>query len=278
MSEKVLTLKEAARSIKEARSLGIGGIMLMRKPMALIREIIRSGYNGLEVYSFLASIDVDLLLGAGVCRSVHTSYVGFEQLGLAPNFTRLAKAGEIGVNEYSEYLFVTGLRAAQMGLPFLPTRGALGSQLLEQGGFHQVSCPYTGQKLVAVPALSPDVAIIHVALADVFGNVYAPEIPDFLLGYDFVLARAAKKVIVSAEKVIGPGEGRKFSARAALFSYEVDAVVEVPRGAHPGGLPPDYGPDYLHLMEYLELSRDNSLSQYLEKYIWGAATEENTAG
>ena len=213
---KVIPLDDATGLVRDGGSLGIGGVLLRRKPIAFLSALASAGRRDLRVYTFLASLDVDLLVARGVVAEVHAGYVGFEQLGFAPAFGRAVAAGEIRAFEYSELVFVSGLRAALAGLPFLPTRGARGSDLVAELGLRDVACPYTGEQLIAAPAIRPDVAVIHAEAADEQGNVVAPSTHDFLFDADATLARASGAVVVTVERIVPTSEIRR-GGRAALL-------------------------------------------------------------
>ncbi len=246
---KVVPLDDATGLVRDGGSLGVGGVLLRRKPIAFLSALASAGRRDLRVYTFLASLDIDLLVARGVVAEVHAGYVGFEQLGFAPAFGRAVAAGEIKAFEYSELVFVSGLRAALAGLPFLPTRGARGSDLVAELGLRDVACPYTGEQLIAAPAIRPDVAVIHAEAADEQGNVVAPSTHDFLFDADATLARASGAVVVTVERIVPTSEIRR--GGALLFSYEVDAVVEAPSGAWPTALPGVYGADIEAVQAYL---------------------------
>ena len=123
----IMTLDEAARSIPDGSHLGIGGVVLHRKPMAMLAAMVRRGVRDLTVSSFLASLDVEILIAGGCVRRVRTGYVGFEHRGGAPLFRKAFAKGAIGVEAHSELTFLNALEAAASGLPFLPTKGAIGS-------------------------------------------------------------------------------------------------------------------------------------------------------
>ena len=201
--------------------------------------------------TFLGSLDVELLAAHGALAEAHTAYVGFEQLGFAPAYEAAVAAGELQAVETTEYLFVTGLRAAVAGLPYLPTRAAAGSDVLGELGYAEVTCPYTGQPLIAVPALNLDVAVIHAEAADARGNVMGPAAKAFLYDLDANLARAATTVIVTVERLATDAELRAARHRTLLFAHEVDAVVVTPRGAAPTALPGSYDADLEAVRRYL---------------------------
>jgi glutaconate CoA-transferase subunit A len=246
---KVTSLEAAVELVPDGASLGVGGVLLRRKPMALLTAIADAGRRDLRFHCFLASLDAELLVRRGCVAEVHAGYVGFEQLGFAPAYSAAVADGSVRAFEYSEFVFVAGLRAAAAGLPFLPTRGAMGSDLVAELGLREVVCPYTGERLLAAPALRPNVTVIHAEAADEQGNVRAPTERDFLWDYDQTLARASERVIVSAERIVPTDELR---GSTFLFSYEVDAVVEAPRGAWPTAVPGLYGADLEAVRGHLE--------------------------
>lgn len=245
----MIPLADATGLVGDGARLAVGGVLLRRKPIAFLSALADAGRRDLRVYSFLASLDVDLLVARGAVAEVHAGYVGFEQLGFAPAFGRAVAAGDVRALEYSELVFVSGLRASLAGLPFLPTRGARGSDLVAELGLQEVACPYTGELLIAAPAIRPDVCVIHAEAADAQGNVMAPSTHDFLFDADGTLARASETVIVTAERVVATSEIRR--GGALLFSFEVDAIVELPRGAWPTALPGAYGADLETVRTYL---------------------------
>ena len=146
----------------------------------------------LRIASFLGSLDVEWLAVHQRISSLTTGYVGMETLGPAPAWADALEKRQATMRESSELMFVSGLRASAAGLPFMPSRGAQGSDLATEANLEPVVCPYTGQVLWAMPALRPDVAIIHTEQADRFGNVDRPSEQDFLWDTDLLLARAAK--------------------------------------------------------------------------------------
>lgn len=235
-----MTLDAAAALVPDGARVGIGGVLLRRKPIALLTAIAGAGRRDLRLYSFLASLDVELLVQRGCVSEVHAGYVGFEQLGFAPAYSAAVADGRVRTFEYSELVFVAGLRASLAGLPFMPTRGSLGSDLVPELGLQEIACPYTGERVIAAPALRPDVCLLHAEAADEQGNVLAPAARDFLFDFDQTIARASERVVVTVERIVPTDELR---GHALLFSYEVDAVVETPRGAWPTGLPGVYGTD-----------------------------------
>jgi glutaconate CoA-transferase subunit A len=241
---KVLSLPEAVELVPDGASIGTGGILMTRKPVALLDAIGRAR-GGLELWTLLGSLDAELLAVHGALAASNTIYVGFEQLGFAPAYGAAVADGGVDAREYSELLMLAGLRASLAGLPFLPTRGAQGSDVATALRIETITCPYTGETLFAAPAIRPDVALLHATAADARGNVAAPEHRDFLFDWDANIARASTRVIVSVERVVD--EVRD----ALLFAHEVDAIVEAPGGARPSALPGVYAADLERVGAYL---------------------------
>lgn len=237
---------DAGPGVENGPLVGIGGVVLRRKPIAVIARLCRDAVAPLRVASFLASLDIEWLAAHRRIRELTTGYVGLETLGTTPAWNALVDAGEVTVHEYSELMFISGLRAAGIGLPFLPSRGAAGSDLATDAELRTVSCPYTGETLWAMPALRPDVTFLHAERADALGNVDAPTERDFLWDADATLARASKRVVVSVERIVPTAELRQ----PTLFAHEVTHVLEVPNGAAPSEVPGMYGADFAGLAAY----------------------------
>jgi glutaconate CoA-transferase subunit A len=155
------------------------------------------------------------------------------------------------VFEYSELMFTAGIRAAASGLPFFPTKGAVGSDVLGALDYATVADPYTGEEVVAVPAMKLDVAIIHAEAADGFGNVLRSPAPDFLDDADANLCRAAERVIVTVERIVDHAEVVASNRHTVLHGFEVDALVALPGGARPSAVPGRYPADREALQRYL---------------------------
>ena len=193
---------DAVALVPDGSRVGFSGAVLRGKPVAAARALARAGKRDLELVTFTGSLEVELLLAANALRTVVSSYVGLGPHGLARGFSAAVAEGAIEDRELSEWMLVGGLRAAVMGLPFLPTRAALGSQLVEERGFRTIVDPYTGDELLAVPAIRPDVAFVHAWRADEDGNVQFPWPPDHLADVDLLVARAARTVVVSVEEIV----------------------------------------------------------------------------
>lgn len=254
MRTRTTPLDAALGLVADGALLGVGGALLKRKPVAFLAALGAAGRRDLRAVSFLASLDAELLAAFGALAELHCGYVGFEQLGFAPAVTAATDAGTVRRVDYGELIFAAGLRAALAGLPFLPTRGGTGSDVVRDLGLRTVTCPYSGQVLLAAPAIRPDVTVLHAEAADEEGNVLGPAHADFLFDMDANLARASDRVVVTVERLAERDELVAANRRTLLFGFEVDAVVVLPGGARPTAVPGSYGPDLAGLERYLALA------------------------
>jgi glutaconate CoA-transferase subunit A len=267
MRDKLVSLSDAAAMIPSGCTLGLGGLMLRRHPMALIREIIRQGKRDLVLQTWVGGIDVDLLVGAGCARRVEAAYEGLGPLGTAPNVRRAAEAGTLELEDFSETTMISRFRAAAMGIPFIPTRVLKGTGMAEQENVRPITDPFSGERLHAVAAAKPDVAIFHGYWADRYGNIQAPPGRNSD-DVDTTIAKAADKVIVTVEKIVRHEDVIRRPTLTYIPHHWVDAVVEVPTGAHPGKCDTLYEPDFDALGVYLEAARDPARFEgWLDRYV-----------
>ncbi len=257
---------DAVELVPDGALVGFSGAILRGKPVVAGQALARAGKRDLDLVTFTGSLEVELLLAAGALRSVTSSYVGLGAHGPARGFAAAVAAGMLDDRELSEWMLVGGLRAAAMGLPFLPTRAGLGSELVEARALRTVIDPYGGEEYLAVPAIRPDVAFVHAWRADPDGNVQLPWPPDHLADVDLLVARAARTVVVSVEQVVPAEEVAAAPERTKLFGFEVDLLVESPRGAWPGSLPPLYEDDEAWWSEH----RDAPAEALLERSTSGS--------
>jgi len=248
--DKRCTAAEVVAELRDGMTLGIGGWGSRRKPMALVREILRSPVKDLTVVSY-GGPDVGLLCAAGKVRKLVYGFVSLDSIPLEPHFRKAREAGAFEAAELDEGMLQWGLYAAALRLPFLPTRAGLGSSVMEiNPSLRTVRSPYDdGEELVAVPAIHLDVAIIHMNRADVRGNgqFLGPD-PYF----DDLYCMAAKKRFMSCEEIV---ETRDFTKHGSVHTLKinrtmVDGVVETTNGAHFTECPPDYGRDEAFQKEY----------------------------
>jgi glutaconate CoA-transferase, subunit A len=257
--DKRASLDDAASLVSDGALVALGGGLCARLPMALVRALIRAGRRDLHLVGSAHSIDVDLLIAAGAVKVCEESYVGFEQdLGLAPAFRRAAETGTIEVRESCCATILAQLRASEMGLPFLPVRGVKGTDIgRRHGEYGRVTCPFTGEELVAVPPLRPDVALVHAPLGDRHGNLHLDQ--PFVLDERF--AAASAMVVATVDRLVPTDEVA--AAGVVIPAHLVAAVVEVPFGAHPASCYPGYAYDRPHLAEYIATWD----SGYIDRYV-----------
>ena len=271
MADKVCSLQEAVADIPDGANLTFGGFAAYFTPLALVRELIRQGKRELEMTSVAECWVADYLAGAGRVRRVRFSNFMFEGLGRCQNFARAVEQGEIEVEDYSHFAITSRLVAAGLGLPFMPIKSMAGTDLMGRRGFEldkarPLTCPFTGESVLLVPASRPDVAVLHVARADRDGNSQ-------LFGYTSVeeeQARAARRVVVTTEEVVDEAVIRAQPELTVLPGFLVDAVVEVPFGAHPTGMYRYYDPDFEFMRDYYAASRDPlAFRAHLEEWVLG---------
>lgn len=265
--DKVRTIEDLVEAAGNAETVAFGGGGLVRKPMSAAAAIGLSDVAPRSVRTLLGGPEVDLLIGCGKVRDLHFAYVGLDSVGLAPNFRRARESGSLEVIEASEYLVLAALEASARDVPFLPTRSGLGTDVLTRPNtpYRTFSCPLSGETLVAVPAMRPAVAVMHVNVADrrgnavIHGEVFA----------DFLLARAARQVWLTAEVVVDvlpPIDQRLHGAFIPrLF---VDGVVLSPGGADFTGIYPDHPVDEAAAEEYRDNATDAGwLRRYAERTV-----------
>lgn len=274
--DKVTTVPDAvARLIDDGAYLGIGGFGCDRLPTAVLHEILRQRKQNLALAGHTATHDFQILCagnltgrGQTIARVEIAYVVGLEARGLSPHGRRVMESGTVAFTEWSNYALAVRFKAAAMGLPFLPCRTMLGTDTLRHSGAKIITCPFTGITLTALPALYPDVAVIHVHEADRYGNcrIRGTSVADF------DLARAAKKLIITCERLIPTDDIRSDPTRTIIPFYCVDAVCEVPYGSYPGNMPYEYFSDETHLREWLAAEKDIPTYQaFLQKYIYGTS-------
>lgn len=272
-ADKLVDLPALVGRIRPGDTLAVGGGLSSREPMAALRELIRQGIDGLRVVGSAHGIDIDLLCGAGAVAATAESYVGFEHdFGAAPNYRRACESGAVAVEDSCCYTIVQQLRAAIEGLPFMPVQSARGSSFMElHPDYRTMTCPFTGQELLLVPALAPDVALLHAQYGDAHGNlrIEGPPVADLLF------ARASRQVLATVERVVSTEELAALGGVTIPYFY-VSAVAEVPFGAHPTACYPFYAYDRPHTQRYHEAASagtDAFAERYLVPFVRGIADQ-----
>lgn len=266
-ADKRVGLIDLAAMVKDGDVVAVGGGLSSREPMAILRAMLRRNVRDLHVVGSAHGIDIDLLCGAGAVSCSSESYVGFEQdFGIAPNYRRACEQGDTRVDDSCCYTVVQQLRAAVMGLPFMPIRSARGTGFPAlHPEYKSMTCPYTGEELLLVPALTPDVAILHAQYGDRQGNLRI-EGPPVL---DRLFAKASRTVIASVEKIVSTKRLVELGGITIPYFY-VAALAEVPMGAHPTACYPFYAYDRPHTARYYEAARGGAerfAADYLKPFV-----------
>ncbi|GAA4250413.1 CoA transferase subunit A [Dactylosporangium darangshiense] len=269
MVNKQMSPDEVVSRLRSGMTIGIGGWGSRRKPMALVRAILRSDLTDLTVVSY-GGPDVGLLLAAKKVRHLVYGFVSLDSIPLEPHFRAARQAGALEVSEYDEGMLRWGLYAATCRLPFLPSRVGLGSDVLRVNpGLRTVASPYGGEELVAIPALHLDAALVHLNRADEHGNAqYLGPDPYF----DDLFCTAAERAYVSVERIVPTEElTRQAPVQTLLLQrWMVHGVVEAPGGAHFTSCDPDYGRDEAFQREYADAAADpQRWTEFYERYLAG---------
>lgn len=273
MSADVLGVDEAVARLRSGMTIGIGGWGSRRKPMALIRAILRSELTDLTVVSY-GGPDVGLLASAGKIRRLVTGFVSLDTIPLEPHFRRARESGALALTEYDEGMVYWGLLAAAHRLPYLPIRAGAGSDVLRvNADLRTVHSPYPdpwdGGDLVAVPALRLDAALVHLHRADPRGNAQCLG-PDPY--FDDLFCAAAEQAIVSCERIVPTADLLAAGPPQSLLLNRsvVSAVVETPYGAHFTSCAPDYGRDEAFQRAYAEAAAtEESWAAFRRTYLDG---------
>ena len=277
--DKTMTIDQVVAELEDGMTIGIGGWGPRRKPMALVRAILRSELKGLTIVSY-GGADVGLLCQAGKVERLVYAFVSLDTVPLEPHFQQARQNGTIPeVVELDEGMFQTGLRAAAQRLPFLPMRAGLGSDVLVNNPhIRTVTSPYDdGEELVAVPALHLDVALVHLNRADAHGNaVYLGPDPYF----DDLFCMAADRAFVSTEEIVDTA-GLTVDApvqRLLISRMMVAGVVETPNGANFTTCTPDYERDEAFMRHYAKAAADpETWSAFQQRFLAGSEDDYQAA-
>jgi glutaconate CoA-transferase subunit A len=268
MTDKLMSVREAvSRFVHDGDYLASGGFGGVRISTAALHEIVRQHKTGLGLSGHTATHDFQILT-AGKCfdRCDIAYVVGLERRGLSPNARRYLESGAVRMTEWSNATLGWRYKAAAMGVPFLPARSVLGTDTFKYSAAKEITCPFTGQKLLAVPALFPDIGLVHVHRADIYGNAQVDGIS--IADYDMV--RACKRLIVTTERIVSTDEIRRNPSQTFVPYWLVDGICEVRYGSYPGNMAYEYYSDEEHLSEWLEAEKEESTLQvFMNKYIYG---------
>ena len=270
LRDRVMSLEDAAALVADGDHVALGGCTLSRTPMAMIWALIRAGKKDLSVSRSITSTEGDLLYGSGASGHILTSW--FSQgivWGVSKVMRHYVENKLARFEEWSHMAIGLRYRAGAMGVPFMPTRTMLGSDVGARiADTREMDCPFTGDRLLLVPALNPDVALIHVQRCDPHGNAQMDGLP-FM---DADIAMAASKVILTTERIVTNDQIRRAPDRTLIPFITVDAVVEVPYGCAPHECYGVYEPFLANLDAYAELTRTDPVAgvkEYLERFVYG---------
>lgn len=268
---KLGSLEEAVARVKDGDHAALGGCLFSRTPLALVWALLRRRPTGLVFSRNLMCYEGEWGMVSGAVGRVVTSWMG---IGLPWGLSRIQRefveSGRVEFEEWSHLGLGLRYRAAAMGVPFLPSLTMLGSDLMAVGGSRTVQCPYTGRTLHAVPALFPDVALLHVQRADRLGNCQIDGYPHM----DADIARAAATVLVTTEEIVSEDEIRLHPDRTVIPGFLVDALAHVPYGSYPHECYGVYDCEPAHFTAYVDGIRERgvaSVADYLERYVYRPA-------
>lgn len=270
LREKVMTLEQASALVQDGSQVGVGGSTLSRTPMAMIWQLIRDNKKDLSVYRSITSSEGDWLFASGICKNIETSW--FSQgivWGISKVMRHYVETKKASFQEWSHMGMGMRFRAGAMGVPFLPMRSMIGSDVLSlRPETKTIDCPFTNEPLLLIPALNPHVALIHVQRCDAYGNAQIDGLP-FM---DIDLAMAADSVILTTERIVSNDQIRRSPDQTKIAFFNVDAVVEVPFGCAPHECTNVYEPFLSHMDYYTgSVNKDpvGAMQEYIDQYIRG---------
>lgn len=265
-ASKLTGLPEAVSSlVPDGSAVALGTAQETLIPFAAGHEIIRQRKRGLTLIGPISDILFDQIIGAGCVSRVRAAWVGNVITGSGYNFRRAVESGHITVEDHSILTLTTALTAGKMGIPFMPTGTALGSDLYQTNpNLKTMVCPFTGRKLTAVRAIQPDVTIIHAQRCDEYGNAHVWG----NMGVTREACLAGRSVIVTAEEIVAPEVINSDPNRVVTPGFRVTAVVHAPWGAHPSPAPGHYNRDHRAFLEYRDASRtEEAFRRWLKKWV-----------
>jgi len=256
-TSKLVLLSEAIRRfVPDGSSVAMGLCLESLIPFAVAHEIIRQRKKNLTLIGPISDILFDQVIGAGCVRKVRAAWVGNVITGSGYNFRRAAESRTLDMEDHSNLTVAMALRAGAMGVPFMPARTALGSDLYKtNAGLKTMTCPFSNDQLTAVAAINPDVAVLHVQRADEYGNVHAWG----NLGVTRDACLASRHIIITTEEIVSPDVISRDPNRVITPGFRVSAVVHYPWGAHPSPVPGYYNRDHQAFIDYRNESKTPEL-------------------
>ena len=257
-------MPDAAALVKDGQTIALGGMTLYRRPVAFVRELIRRvpAPKDLSLLCFTAGFESDLLVGAGCVSAVRSCYFGLESFGFAPMFTEAAQQGTIHILEETEASLAMGIRAGMAGVGFMPSRAWIGTDLPRlRPDVKTIIDPYSGEELMAFPAIACDIAVLHGLEGDRYGNVKINN----NIGVDVELVYLADIVIVTVERMVDRVE--KSTDGLLIPSPGATYIVHAPRGAWPTSCYPDYPVGGSEFMQYVDACNAGRFDDYLDTFL-----------
>ncbi len=269
VEDKRITLKEAVRAVPDGAHLFWGGFGFQRPPMAFAHELVRQKKRNLTLYTCGSEVDIDILSGANVVSKFELAFYAIEGIGLVPNIQRRIREGTIQIEDYSNLAMALRFLGGALGVPFMPLKSMLGSDMLTKNRFRNkkaevMNCPFTGEKVVLVPSVRPDFSIVHASRVDKEGNAQI----DGIRGEDIEGARAGKRAIILAEEIVEGEFIRSQPDQTVIPNIYVTNVVECPWGSYPMMVYNYYDYDMEHVrMYYNKCKTEEGWQKYCEEYI-----------
>ena len=265
---KLTSLGEAASLVKDGDVVAIGGICYSRTPLAMLMELLRQERRGLTMARNLMCYEGEWFIAAKAVENLVSSWFGIGiPWGLSRVFRQAVEGGQVHFEEWSHLALGLRFKAGAMGVPFLPSLTMLGSDLMGVGSAKTMACPFTGETVSLVPALFPDVAVLHVHRADPLGNCQIDGYPHM----DVDIALASTTVLVTAEEIVSEEHIRSQPDRTVIPGFAVDALVEVPFGAFPHECYGLYEADFDHFDRYVSEGSSqgaDGVRGYLDRYVY----------
>lgn len=272
--DKTIPLEAVPDLVPDGSSVFIGGFTIHRVPLGLVRELARARRRELVVWSHIGGAGIEMLLAVDAVACVRSSYVGLDLVGIAPLFSRATADGSVRHVEETEATLMFGMKATIYRLPHMPARALVGSEIVDvRDDLREYDCPLSGERLVAIPPVAADVALIHAQRADRAGNVQLYG----TMGNDVEIAKVCSRVVVSVEEVVDEAELRRAPELTRIPGHLVDAVVELPGGAYPSSCLPYYAVSYDCFLEYVEAIERDRLDEYVARHIDGPPFREYVA-
>lgn len=273
MADKVRSVAEVVRSIPDGSHIALGGFAVARNVITVAHELIRQEKRNLTLSQCVMGMDTDLLVGAGAANRLIIGGGSLDRFGPVHCVNRARESGAVASHDYSSLSICFRYLAGALGISFIPIKSLLASEVLERllsgpaaADVRQLHCPFTGEEYVLLKALNPDVALVHVQVADPEGNCQI-EGPRW---ENEEQAKAARRVIVIAEELVTTEYIRRFPERTVIPAHRVEAVIHQPFGAHPTSVFRCYDYDAEHLTLYVDHAKNaEGMKKYLDSYVRG---------